>query len=476
MLYAISRSGYVSAMVTTVRELKAEARMLVRAGEVAAALAAYDHILATNPLDYGCRLKIADLLAQLGDTAGAAAIYRALALHNVRAGHPLPAIVACKELERLGQRADDIIAEMAAAYSQGAAALGKFAARQAPVEESATIERPDLTGSEPPIEVATRARTRAIDFSIYTRYPQHFLPLPFLSELPPGDFAPVIRTLKLRRLVGGDLVIREGEPGVAFYLVASGQVRVFATDSLGRQTERTRLHEPALFGEMSLLTAQPRTASVEVIDEADILEIGRDALGLLAAEIPTLGAALDRFARERLLKNLLATSPLFRPFNRQQQMDLIRRFDGHEVAAGTPIIHEGAPGLGLFVVLAGEVEVSKRQAGAAGDIPGAAAGGETEVSLARLRAGDVFGEMSLINNQPTSASVRAARQSTILFLAREYFQRLIQALPEIRRYFEELAERRGMESQLVLDREQETADPAPEDGDLDAEPGQHVLI
>ena len=68
--------------------------------------------------------------------------------------------------------------------------------------------------------------------------------------------------------------------------------------------------------------------------------------------MPSIGAALDRFARERLLKNLLATSPLFKPFNRQQQMDLIRRFDGHEVAAGTLIIQEGAAGLGLFVVLA----------------------------------------------------------------------------------------------------------------------------
>ena len=72
------------------------------------------------------------------------------------------------------------------------------------------------------------------------------------------------------------------------------------------------------------------------------------------------------------------------------------------------------------------------------------------MTLARLRAGEVFGEMSLINNQPTSASVRAARRSTILFLARDYFQRLVEALPEIRQYFQELSERRGLESQLVL--------------------------
>jgi CRP-like cAMP-binding protein len=452
-------------MITTVRELKAEARTLLRAGETSAALAAYDHILATNPLDYGCRLRIADLLAGFGDAPGAAAVYRALALHNIRAGHPLPAIVACKQLEFMRQPADDIVAEMAATYSQGAAALGKFAARQAPVEEAATIARPDLTGDEPPADVANRARARALDFSIYTRYPQHFLPLPLLSDLPADDFAPVIRALKVQRLVDGELVIREGEPGVAFYLVASGQVRVFATDGVGRQIERTRLHEPALFGEMSLLTAQPRTASVAVVDEADILEIGRDALAALAAEVPTLGAALDRFARERLLKNLFSTSPLFRPFNRQQQMDLIRRFDGHEVAAGTEIIREGGQGLGLFVVLAGEVEVTKRQA-AAGD--GAV---ETEVPLARLRAGDVFGEMSLINNQPTSASVRATTRSTILFLGREYFQRLIQALPEIRRYFEQLTERRGLESQLALGGEGK-----PPARDPESEPGDGVLI
>jgi CRP-like cAMP-binding protein len=440
---------------TTVRALKAEARVLLRAGELGASLAAYDHILATNPLDYGARLKIADMIARLGDVAGAATIYRALAMHNVRAGHALPAIVACKELDRLGQGTDDIVAQIAALYAQGSPSLGK-AARQAPVEEDATIAKPDLTGIENAPEIASRARARALDFSVYTRYPQTFLPLPFLSDLPAAAFGPVIRALNVLRLGDGDFVIREGEPGVAFYLVGSGQVRVFATDSLGRQTDRAHLHESALFGEMSLLTAQPRTASVQVVGEADILELGRDTLNALAAQLSTLAAALDRFARERLLKNLLATSPLFRPFNRQQQMDLIRRFDGHEVAGGTEIIREGAAGLGLFVVLAGEVEVTKRQ-------PATDGAPEVEVPLARLRAGEVFGEMSLINNQPTSASVRAARRSTILFLERDYFQRLIQALPEIRRYFEDLSERRGMESQLVLGGE--TIDVAEDDAD-----------
>jgi CRP-like cAMP-binding protein len=423
-------------------ELKAEARALMRAGEPGAALGAYDHILASNPLDYDTRLKIADLLAGLGDREGAVALYRALALHDIRSGHALPGLVAFKRLEALGQGTDDLIEALSGLYAHGAPSLAKFAARQAPVDMDSEVARPDLTKGEDVAAVTARARTRALDFSVFVQYPEQFLPLPFFSELPREVFRPVVNALGLRRLSDGDFVIREGEPGVAFYLVATGQVRVFATQN-GRQVERGRLHEGALFGEMSLLTQQPRTASVQVVDEADILELARDSMAAITAEVPSLAVALDKFARERLLKNLLATSPLFRPFNHQQQLDLIRRFDGHEIAAGTVVIREGEAGQGLFVVLSGEVEVSKHQAG----------GGE--VTLARLRAGDVFGEMSLLTNQPTTATVTTARPSTILFLARDYFQRLVQALPAIRQYFEELAQRRGIETRRAVGDENE---------------------
>ncbi|HEX3694893.1 MAG TPA: cyclic nucleotide-binding domain-containing protein [Polyangia bacterium] len=426
-------------MGSKLRDLKSQARALAAGGDAVRALAAYDHLLATNPLDNDSRLKIADLLFVSGDKASAAEVYRAVAVHDIRSGHPLPAIIGMRALESLGQSVEDIVTLMADLYARDAPSLAKFAARPAPVDLDAELTPPDLSRAGTPEKVATRARDRALDFSAFVKYPEQFLPLAFFSELPREVFEPVVRALKVKRLGDGQLVIREGEPGVAFYLVAAGQLSVFATDSFGRRNELTRLHEGALFGEMALLAVQPRTASVQVIDEADVLELSREALARLEGEVPTLAETLGRFARERLLKNLLATSPLFRPFTRQQKMDLIRRFDGHEVATGTEIIREGEVGLGLFVVLAGEVEVSKRPPD-----------GGAEVTLARLRAGDIFGEMSLIKNQPTSASVRAARHSTILFLAREYFQRLIEALPELRSYFEELSERRDIDTRRVL--------------------------
>ena len=249
-------------MSFTLRDLKTQARTLVNSGEITAALAAYDHLLATNPLDNDSRLKIADALVRLGDHDGAAAVYRAVGTHDIRSGHPLPAIVCARALETLGQPADDLIALMADLYANDAPSLAKFAARPSPVDLDAELTPPDLARAGAPEKIAARARDRALNFEPFAEYPTQFLPLSFFSELPRDVFEPVVRALRVKRMVDGQLIIREGEPGIAFYLVATGEVSVFATDALGRRNELTRLHEGALFGEMALLAVQPRTASV----------------------------------------------------------------------------------------------------------------------------------------------------------------------------------------------------------------------
>jgi CRP-like cAMP-binding protein len=55
----------------------------------------------------------------------------------------------------------------------------------------------------------------------------------------------------------------------------------------------------------------------------------------------------------------------------------------------------------------------------------------------------VFGEMSLLGDHLTNASVRTATPATLLFLGRDYFRRLVAALPTLRKYFEDLARERS---------------------------------
>jgi CRP-like cAMP-binding protein len=68
--------------------------------------------------------------------------------------------------------------------------------------------------------------------------------------------------------------------------------------------------------------------------------------------------------------------------------------------------------------------------------------------LGTLSLGDVFGEISLMRGGETSATVVATRQSTVLFLGREYVERMVAAFPALRRYLEELAGDREVDNQL----------------------------
>jgi CRP-like cAMP-binding protein len=441
---------------TTLGEARAQAEERLRAGDYAAALRIYDHLLAVVPLDYDARLRVADLLAKVGLVDEAAEVYRTIALHDIRSGHPLPAVVACAALDQLGRPADDLRELLADTYAAGSPQLARFAVRQAPVAPGTRLPAAP-EGAEPFDEVAERARRRVLDFSSFPPYQPQVHPIPFLSELAREPFVALLRSVDVLRLEDGALVTRQGDPGDALYLVAGGEVRVFVEES-GHTREVARLYESTLLGEMALVTGQPRSASVAAVVTADVLEVNRRTLVRVTEQLPIIREVLDRFTRERLIKNLLQTSPLFTPFTPAQQAELLRRFEGHDVEPGTEVLRQGEAPVGLFVVLSGALEVLAR------------ADGGSPVPLGKLATGDIFGEMSLLTNQPTSATVRASTRTTLLFLARTYVERLAVAIPEVRAYFESVAVQRARDNNLRL------AGRALPTGEIEIDPSQAILI
>lgn len=440
------RAVYRTRMVS-LGDVKRSAATLFAQGQHLAALRLYDAIVAAAPLDHDARIRVADCALALGDP-GAAKVYRATGWYCLRSGHPLPALVCARVLEAHGADASDLTAALVVHYGSESELLGKLAARIAPPPDELAIPVPDVRTPAPPDAIAAALARAEHATAAYKEFPEALHPIPLLSAMSEAALRRVLATLVLRRLPADALVVREGEPGSSFFFVAAGRLRVFATDGLGRQTELAHLGEGAVFGEMALLGAQPRTASVACTTEVDLLEVGRQALAQLADELGAVAEALHGFTRERLLGNLMATSPLFRPFNRMQQRDLLRRFTSHDVAPGTVVIHEGEEGRGLFVVLSGELDVARRAPPEGGDA----------VPLGTLRTGDVFGEMALLRNARTTATVVAQRPATVLFLAREYVARIVEGVPEIRSYLEALAEDREIDNQLSLGEEEVPAD------------------
>jgi CRP-like cAMP-binding protein len=109
-------------------------------------------------------------------------------------------------------------------------------------------------------------------------------------------------------------------------------------------------------------------------------------------------------ANERIAATaFLPRVPLFGGLPDGALQRLLERMQLRACAAGQVICAEGDPAREMFIVRSGSVEVRKRAL--AGD-----------ACLARLRAGDEFGEMSLIDIQPRSASVVACEPTELYVL------------------------------------------------------------
>src|SRR5262249_58938399 len=106
-------------------------------------------------------------------------------------------------------------------------------------------------GRRAPPDGVAAALDRAEHAAATAELPAALHPIPLLSDLSEAAFRRVLGTLVLRRLPAGALVIREGEPGDAFYFVASGRLRGYAPDGLGPQTALPELGANAVFGRMA---------------------------------------------------------------------------------------------------------------------------------------------------------------------------------------------------------------------------------
>lgn len=422
----------------TVGDLKALADQRLFAGDHAGALHAYAAMVRVQPENLDARLRVADALLALGEVQRAAEVYTTISRHGAHAGYPLRALVAMKILGALEPQLGSLLSGIAELYSVGSDRVGR-AVRMSPGDPERPLpEGLSLDNPPPQEQLVEAAAAVASDVSQISAYPEKLPPIPLFSELPAEAFAQVLGALKLVRTRPGDVIITQGAVGQSFFVLARGEVHVTRTDDGGVEHGLAKLGDGSIFGEMALVSATPRSATVTALTDCDLLEFDREALEAAAAQVGTVARALDKFMRERLLSNLLGTAPLFRPLDRKQRLDLMRRFTAHDVAAGTRIIEEGQPGQGLYVILHGEVDVSKID-------------GEEKVLLATLEAGDVFGEIALLQDEPTTATVAAATNTTVLFLHREVFDKLLAAVPEIRQYIENLGEERLMDTRILLD-------------------------
>lgn len=89
-------------------------------------------------------------------------------------------------------------------------------------------------------------------------------------------------------LLKGTRIVSQGEDPEFFYVIQSGRVRVFRETADRIRTNLTDLGAGAYFGEVALVTGQPRTASVETLEESRLIKVSKDEFDRLLDHNPQL--------------------------------------------------------------------------------------------------------------------------------------------------------------------------------------------
>jgi len=252
---------------------------------------------------------------------------------------------------------------------------------------------------------------------------------PLFNGLGGAALEALIEHCALVSLAPGDVLFRAGDPGRVLYVVAEGEVAVIAEGP--PRLEVARLGAGAFFGEIALVTEQPRSATIEARAATELLAIDRDVVGELLTEHPDVLRVVLRFVRGRLIELLMRTSPMFAPLPERERASLAARFDFLEIEPGAFLLEEGSRGDGLYVLLAGRADVFR---------------GERRVT--RLGPGDLVGITTLLDATPAPGGVRAATKCLALHLAGPAFREVIMTHPHVLEYVGQQADLRRQQVEL----------------------------
>jgi CRP-like cAMP-binding protein len=126
------------------------------------------------------------------------------------------------------------------------------------------------------------------------------------------------------RLYGrGEKIVRQGEPGGSMFVIHRGRVRV--VESSGR--ELAVFDAGGYFGEMSMLTGQPRSATVEAADECRVVELTAESLREVALANPDVVTRISEVvaARQADLDRQKAEAAAGRPAPVEAHRSLLAR-------------------------------------------------------------------------------------------------------------------------------------------------------
>jgi CRP-like cAMP-binding protein/Zn-dependent protease len=254
-----------------------------------------------------------------------------------------------------------------------------------------------------------RALVRAIVFRAETRWrveaAELIDALPAFDDLPVEILNDLAGRVRLRPIRPGQPVFRQGDRPDAFYVVRAGRLAVEDQDPDSGDVQVLRtLERGDSFGELGLLEAAPRGATVRAIDDVEVFQVDKGTFDRLlsdAIHAPEFGPTMQAMADLREL-------PAFAGLGTASLAELLDHGRWITVPPGIELVTQGAASDLFFAIRSGQAVVTRD--------------GRT---LRTLGPGGHFGELGLLRSAPRSATVTTTTPMRAFELDREGFEAVV---------------------------------------------------
>jgi len=226
------------------------------------------------------------------------------------------------------------------------------------------------------------------------------------SELDKEDMETVLMAMKEATFESGKKVITEGEDGDYLFVIEKGSLDCTKTID-GQEKVVKTCQVGDVFGELALLYNCPRAASVTAKEHCVCWQLDRESFTHIVKD----AAVKRRDKYESFLKNVALISSID-PYERSQIADALKC---ENFKKGEVVVKQGEGGDKFYIVEEGDLYATK-----------------DERKVMEYKAGQYFGELALMKNEPRAASVIVSSdECKVLSMSRASFNRVLGPLIHI---------------------------------------------
>src|SRR6267143_6963711 len=120
------------------------------------------------------------------------------------------------------------------------------------------------------------------------------------TDLPDNELNKIARLLKEHKFAENELIFAQGETGDGMYVILQGRVRIASTDNFGRERVLAFYGPGEFFGDMAVLTGEPRSATASASTNLRLLQLRKDDFDALVATNVGIMLGMLRVMVERL--------------------------------------------------------------------------------------------------------------------------------------------------------------------------------